>query len=146
MSSAFPLPFKVDNQAILAKPNSEILHSLPLCGLYIPSFHLKQVYNYKQLFHQQNQNNYVVVHLFKLLHLHISVNMEVVRKIKSLNLVCDADLDKLSRAFHKISNEVQFRPNNGTTICTCMDKNFFQEYALSYNAIVSAILAVNSTL
>ena len=93
MSLTFPLPFKVDNQAIWQN-ESKILHHVPSCRGYIPPFHLKPVYKYKQLFHQQTQNNYIKVHLFQLLHLHISVNMAVVKNINSVTLVCDGDVDK----------------------------------------------------
>ena len=91
MSSAFPLPFKVDN---LAKPHSEILYHVPLCGRYIPPFHLKKPYKYEQLFHQQNQSNYKEFHLSQLLHLHIPVNVAVIKKLNSMNLACDGDVDK----------------------------------------------------
>ena len=42
MSSAFSLPFKVDNQTIWQKPHSEVLHhALSLCGGYRPPFLFK---------------------------------------------------------------------------------------------------------
>ena len=84
MSSAFPLPFKVD----------KILYHVPLCGRYIPPFHLKKPYKYEQLFHQQNQSNYKEFHLSQLLHLHIPVNVAVIKKLNSMNLACDGDADK----------------------------------------------------
>ena len=49
------------------------------CGT-IPPFHLKQVFKYERLFHQQSHNSSLRVHLFQLLHLHISVNMAVIKK------------------------------------------------------------------
>ena len=45
MSLAFPLPFKVDNQAIWQN-HTEILYHVPLCCSYISRFHLKQSYKY----------------------------------------------------------------------------------------------------
>ena len=60
----------------------------------MPPFHLKPVYKYKQLFHQQSQDKYVRMHLFQLLHLHISVNMVILKNTNSVNLVCDGDADK----------------------------------------------------
>ena len=69
----------------MGKPQSEILHYVPSCCSYIPPFHLKSVNKYKQLFYQQGQSSYIKVHLFQLLHLHISVNMAVVKKFKFHN-------------------------------------------------------------
>ena len=60
----------------------------------MPPFYLKQVYKNDQLFHQQSQNSYAKVYLFQLLHLHVSVNMAVVKNINSMTLVCDGDVDK----------------------------------------------------
>ena len=93
MSPAFPLPFKVNNQAIWQN-QSEILHLVPSCCGYIPPFHLKSVCKYEQLFHQRSQNNYIKVDLFQLLHLHISVYMAVVKYTNSVTLVCDGDAVK----------------------------------------------------
>ena len=93
MSSALPLPFKVDDQAIWQNHSPKFYTMYP-CVVTIPPFHLKLVYKYKQLFQQQSQNNYIKVHLFQLLHLHISVNMVVAKNINSVTLACDGDADK----------------------------------------------------
>ena len=69
ISSAFPLPFKVENQAIWQN-HSEILHHCPsVAAIHHPFC------KYEQLFHEQSQNNSIKVSFFQLLHLHISVNM-----------------------------------------------------------------------
>ena len=41
-----------------------------------------------------SQNNYIKVHVFQLLQLHISVNMAVVKNVNSVTLVCDGDTDE----------------------------------------------------
>ena len=94
MSSVFPRPFKVNDQAIWQNHTLKVLHYVPSCCGYIPLFHFKPVYKYEQLFHQQSQINYIKVYLFQLLHLHISVNMTIVKNINSMTLVCDGDVDK----------------------------------------------------
>ena len=76
MSSTYPLPFKFGNQVIWQNHTLKFYTMHP-CTLILP-FHLKQVYKYEQLFYQESQINYLKVHLFQLLHLHISVNMAVV--------------------------------------------------------------------
>ena len=61
MSSAFPLLFKLDNQAIWQKRSLKLY---PHVVANIPHFHLKPVYKYGELLQQQIQNNYTKVHLF----------------------------------------------------------------------------------
>ena len=98
MSSAFPLPLKADNQAIRQNCSLKFYTMYPpLCRGYIPTLSFKTggyEHIYKQLFHQQSQNNYIKAHLFQLLHLHIPVNMAVVKNENSIILVCDGDADK----------------------------------------------------
>ena len=94
MPSAFPLPFKVVNQAIWQNPIlNEILHHCPC----VTVIHHPFVCKYEQLFHEQSQNNSTKMRLFQLLHLHISVNMAVAQKINPMTLVCDGDVDKENR-------------------------------------------------
>ena len=52
------LPLKVINQATWQKlPQPVILYHVPSCRGYVLPFHLKPVYKYDQLFHQQSQNS-----------------------------------------------------------------------------------------
>ena len=67
---------------------------VPLCGGYIPPFHLKEVYKYKQFFYQQSQNGYIKAHLLQFLHLQIFENMAVVKNINSMTLAYDGDTGK----------------------------------------------------
>ena len=90
MSSGFPLVFKVDNQAIWQNHTPKFYTLCPC----VVSVHHPLVCKYEQLFHEQSQNNYIKPHLFKLLHLHISVNMAVVQKINSMTLICDGGVVK----------------------------------------------------
>ena len=90
MSSAFPLPFKVDNQDICQN------HTLKFYTMYacVTAIHHPFICKYKQLFHKQSQNHSIKVHLFQLLHLPIPVNTAVEQKINSMALVCDGGVDK----------------------------------------------------
>ena len=89
MPSAFPLPFKVVNQAIWQNPIlNEILHHCPC----VTVIHHPFVCKYEQLFHEQSQNDSTKVCLFQLQHLHISVNMALEQKINPMTLVCDGDV------------------------------------------------------
>ena len=90
MSSAFPLPFKVDNQDIWQNDTLKFYTMYPC----VAAIHHPFVCKYKQLFHKQSQNNSIKVHLFQLLHLHIPVNMAVEQKANAMALVCDGGVDK----------------------------------------------------
>ena len=105
MSSAFPLPFKVDNQVIWQN-HPEILHHLFSCRGFIPPFHLKPVHKYEQLFHKENQNNYIKGHLFEILHLHISVNTAVVKYKNYITQVYDDDADKIKSSVNIASVKI----------------------------------------
>ena len=98
MSSAFLLPLKADNQAIRQNCSLKLYTMYPpSCRGYIPTLSIKTggyEHIYKQFFYQQSQNNYIKVHFFQLLHLHIPVNMVVVKNENSIILVCDGDADK----------------------------------------------------
>ena len=116
MASAFLLPFNVDNQAIWRDHVSS-------CRGYIPPFHLKPVYKYEQLFHQQSQNNYLKEHLFQLVHLHISVNMAVVKNANSITLVCDDDV--INKIECKYQTKLNFAQIMGARLCICKDRKVF---------------------
>ena len=87
MSLTFPLPFKVDNQAIWQS------HTLKFCNMY-PSVATLSFANKSNCSMNKAKNNFIEVHLFHLLYLLISVNMAVVQKENSTTLVCDAGVDK----------------------------------------------------
>ena len=95
MSSAFPLPLKVDNQIIWQK-----------CSLKFYTIYPRFVAIYYRFISNRYTNTsncstnkvkaiiYIKVPFFQLLHLQISVNIAVVQNQSSITLVCDGDVDK----------------------------------------------------
>ena len=78
------------------------------------------------MFHQQSQNNYIKVHLFQLLHLHISVNMAVVKNINSVTIwwwfVIVTLINKIEC---KYQTNLSFAQVMGARLCICKDRKVF---------------------
>ena len=95
MSSAFPLPLKVDNQTIWQK------YSLKFYTIYprVVAIYYRFISNRYTNTSNCSTNKvkaiiYIKVPFFQLLHLQIFVNIAVVQNQSSITLVCDGDVDK----------------------------------------------------
>ena len=95
MSSAFPLPLKVDNQTIWQKYSLKFYTTHPRVVTMYYRFISNRYRNTSNCStNKVKAITYIKVPFFQLLHLQISVNIAVVQNQSSITLVCDGDVDK----------------------------------------------------
>ena len=67
------------------------------------------------------------MHLFQLLHLHISVNMAVVKNTNSITLVCNGDV--INKIECKYQTKLNFAQIMGARLCISKDRKVFSSKA-----------------